>query len=133
MVVLAALPLTANGKIDKKALPAPDAGLLRIPYVAPETETERRLAGIWAELLQLKAEEISSTAHFFQVGGHSLLAVRLVSGIRDAFGVELNMKDVFVDASVRALAESIDTALRRKELARDLAAASDDQLEKMEF
>ncbi|WP_261595546.1 non-ribosomal peptide synthetase, partial [Pseudoalteromonas holothuriae] len=71
-VAMAALPLTANGKVDYKALPAPDGdAYAQVQYVAPETETQRVLVSIWADLLSLKEEDISITANFFALGGHS--------------------------------------------------------------
>ena len=74
-VALEALPLTPNGKVNRKALPAPDAAAYaQDAYVAPQTETEKLLVQIWSELLGLPAEDISVTANFFALGGHSLKA-----------------------------------------------------------
>src|SRR3712207_7925149 len=73
-VALEALPLTPNGKLDRRALPAPEPA--RAQYVAPRTEVEEALAGIWAELLRV--ERVGAHDHFFALGGHSLLATRLV-------------------------------------------------------
>jgi amino acid adenylation domain-containing protein len=106
-VLLEALPLTANGKVDRKALPAPDAGVLGGEYVAPETEAERTLVQIWAELLKLKPESISVTANLFELGGHSLMLLKLVSEIRERFAVELAIKEVMEHAQVRLLAERV--------------------------
>ncbi|WP_148051104.1 phosphopantetheine-binding protein, partial [Pseudomonas fluorescens] len=80
-VKLAALPLTANGKVDRKALPAPDlAALFTREYAAPEDEVETALAQIWADVLQV--ERVGRQDHFFELGGHSLLAMRMVSQVR---------------------------------------------------
>ena len=80
-VELESLPLTQNGKIDKKALPDPDASeLLSNEYVAPRNETERIIAEIWKELLQV--DRVGIHDNFFELGGHSLLAMRVISSIR---------------------------------------------------
>ncbi|MGY0035045.1 non-ribosomal peptide synthetase [Pedobacter sp. NJ-S-72] len=82
VVKLDHLPLTANGKVDKKALPEPEGGLLAGKvYVAPRNITEQALAGIWQELLQI--QKIGIHDNFFELGGHSLIAVRLLSRIRN--------------------------------------------------
>ena len=96
-------PLTPNGKIDKKALPSPDAlDTAGGEYVAPQTETEITLANIWADLLKLDADTISVNANFFTLGGHSLLAIRLITQIRQQLQLELQVKQLF---DVRSLAE----------------------------
>jgi arthrofactin-type cyclic lipopeptide synthetase C len=83
--VLAALPLTANGKVDRKALPAPDlAALFTREYAAPEGEVETALAQIWADVLQV--ERVGRQDHFFELGGHSLLAMRMVPASAPAPG-----------------------------------------------
>ena len=80
LMVLDEFPLTPNGKIDRKALPAPDgSSLFRREYEAPEGELEEALSGIWQDLLHV--EKISRWDNFFDLGGHSLLAVQLVSRI----------------------------------------------------
>ncbi|WP_426090252.1 AMP-binding enzyme, partial [Janthinobacterium sp. PSPC1-1] len=83
-VVLSALPLTANGKIDKQALPAPDLAAAQGAYVAPQGETERLLAGIWGKLLGVAPEQVSASANFFALGGHSLMVIRLLSRLQQA-------------------------------------------------
>ncbi len=104
-VFLDVFPLTSNGKVDRKALariepePASTAA-----YVAPRTPAAELLAGIWADLLGL--DRVGARDDFFALGGHSLVATRLVSRVRDAFGVELPLRAVF-EASVLA-----DLALR---------------------
>ncbi|NQY38114.1 MAG: amino acid adenylation domain-containing protein, partial [Alteromonadaceae bacterium] len=101
-------PLTVNGKIDKKALPEPDGTLLQGEYEAPMSETEQVLVTIWAKLLKLDAETISVKASFFEIGGHSLLAVRLVAEIRTRLAQEIAIKAVFGSPSIRELALQID-------------------------
>jgi acyl carrier protein len=102
-VVLETLPLTPSGKTDRRALPAPDApGAPEESYVAPDTAAERRLAGIWAEVLRV--ERIGARDDFFALGGHSLLAAQVVSRVRQAFGAELPLRAVFERPTVAELA-----------------------------
>ncbi len=97
------LPLTSNGKIDRKALPAPTSDNLAIShdFVRPQTETEKALAVIWAELL--KVENIGINDDFFELGGHSLLAIKAVSRIRDIFEVDLQTQSLFENPTISAL------------------------------
>ncbi len=105
-VVLDALPLTVNGKFDSRALPEPDIGAYTAAaYVPPETPLERQIATIWEELLG--HERISVTANFFDLGGHSLNAVRLMSSIREATGKTLPISILFQAPTVRALAAQV--------------------------
>ncbi|MDX2089002.1 MAG: amino acid adenylation domain-containing protein, partial [Kofleriaceae bacterium] len=105
-VVLEAMPLTLNGKLDRKALPAPDFGALaQRAYVAPLTETEQLLAGIWCQLLRV--ERVGVHDDFFELGGHSLLAMRLVARVRQVLAVELTLRAVFEAPRLGALAEVI--------------------------
>ncbi|RKI10859.1 non-ribosomal peptide synthetase [Corallococcus sp. AB030] len=113
VVVLATLPLTTNGKVDRKALPAPDlAGGDSREYVAPRTPTEQRLAGLWQELLGVT--RVGANDHFFDLGGHSLLATQALSRIRQAFSVELPLRRLFETPTLDAVARLIDEALAGK-------------------
>ncbi|MFB1481437.1 amino acid adenylation domain-containing protein [Corallococcus sp. RDP092CA] len=113
VVVLPALPLTTNGKVDRKALPAPDlAGSDPREYVAPRTPTEQRLAGLWQELLGVA--RVGANDHFFDLGGHSLLATQALSRIRQAFTVELPLRRLFESPTLEAVARLIDDALAGK-------------------
>ncbi len=105
-VFLDEMPLTSNGKIDKKGLPDPDTSILSTQeFVAPRNEIEVQLASIWKELLQ--ANEIGINDNFFALGGHSLLSTRLVSLIRKELNVEIAIKDVFAYATIATLADYI--------------------------
>ncbi|KAF7783783.1 hypothetical protein PRUB_a5355 [Pseudoalteromonas rubra] len=106
-VVVAEWPLTANGKINKKALPEADTMALQGEYVAPACETEHAICQIWAELLDMAPETISTTANFFHLGGHSLLSVRLAAGLREQLGVELPVKTLFNAATIAEQAAEI--------------------------
>jgi len=107
-IVLEALPLTSNGKVDKKALPAPDGTLLQAKYVAPNTETERVLCKIWQQLLSLESVGVSD--NFFHLGGHSLLIFKLLRIINENCGVELQIRDLISRPYIQELAKIIDTS-----------------------
>lgn len=106
-VELSAIPLTPNGKIDYGALPRSEQtpGEQQSKYVAPRTETERVLAGIWCSLLGI--ERVGVQDNFFDLGGHSLDATQLVSRTREAFQVELQMQTLFENPTIAGMAESI--------------------------
>jgi amino acid adenylation domain-containing protein len=110
-VLLDKLPLTSNGKIDRRALPTPEHGRSRNgnSHVAPRTPTEQRLAAIWAEVL--KHERVGIHDNFFELGGHSLLATQMVLRVRDAFQIELPLRRLFESATVAGLAQEVDKTL----------------------
>ncbi|MCF8984006.1 syringopeptin non-ribosomal peptide synthetase SypA [Pseudomonas syringae] len=104
-VRLDALPLTANGKLDRKVLPAPDAqALVSRGYEAPQGEVEHLLATIWAEVL--KVEQVGRHDHFFELGGHSLLAVSLIERMRQA-GLSADVRVLFGQPTLAALAAAV--------------------------
>lgn len=106
-VFLTALPLTTNGKVDRKALPAPAADSGKAAgLVAPRTPTEQKLAAIWCEVLGLRQAGVHD--NFFELGGHSLLATQVISRLRSAFQVELPLHELFDSPTVAALAGKID-------------------------
>ncbi|HYH79361.1 MAG TPA: amino acid adenylation domain-containing protein, partial [Longimicrobium sp.] len=108
-VTLDALPLSPNGKVDRRALPAPERPVVDDADAAPRTQAEEVLAAIWCEVLGV--ERIGAEDNFFELGGHSLSATRLVSRARAAFGVELPLRAIFEEQTVRAQAARVD-ALR---------------------
>jgi hypothetical protein len=107
LVVLRELPVTANGKLDRKALPEPDFGTAAVGYVAPRTPIEEIVAAVCADLLGLP--RVSANDNFFALGGNSLIATRLVARINAAVGDRIGIRDVFdapTVAGLAALAES---------------------------
>ncbi|SOQ11406.1 non-ribosomal peptide synthetase [Pseudomonas syringae group genomosp. 3] len=92
-IFLDKLPLTANGKLDRKALPAPDAGQLQAAYVAPQGELEEQLASVWSAVLNV--EQVGRSDNFFELGGHSLLAVQMLVRVREQLQREVGLKDLF--------------------------------------
>ncbi|HKV09275.1 MAG TPA: amino acid adenylation domain-containing protein, partial [Thermoanaerobaculia bacterium] len=109
-VTLAALSLTPNGKVDRKALPAPDLQRTEESYLAPRTPAEEILAGIWAEILGL--ERVGARDRFFDLGGHSLLATRVLSRLRSAFEVEMPLRDLFEAPRLADFAARVEAARR---------------------
>jgi amino acid adenylation domain-containing protein len=116
---LESLPLTANGKIDRRAL----ANIAKIEdvedYVVPQTANQEILVGIWSDLLNIHASHISIHANFFELGGHSLLATQLLARIRAAFGVELPLRSLFESATIERMAALIES-LEQKDNDRSL-------------
>ncbi|AWV08512.1 non-ribosomal peptide synthetase [Marilutibacter maris] len=104
---LAALPLTRHGKVDRRALPEPAADAATA-HVEAETPMERALAGIWGELLGI--ERVGVESNFFDLGGHSLLATRMAAQVAAVLGLELPIRAVFEEGTVRALARRLEQA-----------------------
>ncbi len=114
-VVLGAIPLTPNGKLDTKALPAPDYGAPEDVYVAPRDATEEALAAIFRDVLRI--EEVGINDDFFALGGHSLLATRVVSRIRARLGLQLPVRALLEDGTVARLAVRVREAKRADDAA----------------
>ncbi|HEX4494672.1 MAG TPA: condensation domain-containing protein, partial [Thermoanaerobaculia bacterium] len=112
-VVLESLPLTPSGKVDRKALPAPEPGPAETGYVAPQGPVEELVAAIWAEVLRV--ERVGARDNFFALGGHSLLATQVVSRLRTALGVELPLQRLFATPTVAGLARAAEEARREQE------------------
>jgi acyl-coenzyme A synthetase/AMP-(fatty) acid ligase/acyl carrier protein len=107
-VILEAMPLTPNRKIDRRALPAPTAmrGLDETNYVVPRTQLEEAVAGIWADVLHL--ERVGAEDNFFALGGHSLLATQIMSRIRETFNLEVPLRSLFESPTVASTARAIE-------------------------
>jgi amino acid adenylation domain-containing protein/FkbM family methyltransferase len=106
-VLLSQWPLTANGKLDRLALPAPDfnAEAAHQVYVAPVTALEHVLAGIWASLLRI--ERVGMAENFFEMGGHSLLGMQVLSRIREVLQVELPLRVLFESQTIAELTRAV--------------------------
>jgi acyl carrier protein len=108
-VVLDALPLTSNGKIDRRALPEPDQ--LRLEpeeaFVAPRTAVEQELAAVWTEVLGI--ERVGIHDNFFDLGGHSLLATQIISRVRNVFQLDLPLHTIFEEPTIGGLARYIES------------------------
>jgi nonribosomal peptide synthetase DhbF len=129
VVVLDALPVSQNGKVDRRALPAPEpAARAAAGGAEPATATERQLARIWAALLG--TERIPADASFFEIGGHSLLAAQMAARVREEFGVPLALPQVLAAPTVAALGAVVDAAMAAMlaELEAELALLSDEEV-----
>jgi aspartate racemase len=136
-VILDTLPLTLTGKIDRRALPAPDKTprSIDVNFVAPRTPTEEVLTAIWTEVLGVQSGIYDN---FFEVGGHSLLATQVISRIRDVFSVELSLHSLFETPTVAGLAVAIAQSQAQKvepenidHLLAELEGLSDEEAEKL--
>jgi amino acid adenylation domain-containing protein len=128
-VMIESMPTTPNGKLDRKALPAPVVARKTRDSVPPGTPTEITLARIWEALL--KVENVGIHESFFDLGGHSILAVRLMAQIRTSFGIQLPLHHIFRTPTISGLAAVIESKLWTESEAHvaDAAAASGPQVE----
>ncbi|SDI16727.1 non-ribosomal peptide synthase domain TIGR01720/amino acid adenylation domain-containing protein [Pseudomonas flavescens] len=104
-LLLERLPLNANGKLERKALPRVELGERSSGFVAPQDDVEAQLAAIWQEVL--KVERVGREDDFFELGGHSLLATQVVSRVRRQFGIELPLASLFEAGELAAFAERV--------------------------
>jgi amino acid adenylation domain-containing protein/non-ribosomal peptide synthase protein (TIGR01720 family) len=118
---LESFPWTANGKIDRQALPEPEAVRPETAYVAPRTPTEETIAAIWSDLLGVRPVGVFDD--FFGLGGHSLIATRIISRVRKSFEIQLPIRDLFIHPTVAGLAERVEEAI--------LASSEDDRLDEL--
>jgi len=128
-VWLDAWPLTPNGKLDRKALPAPDTSgsANASTFKAPETPVEEIIAGVWRDVLRVAT--ISVDADFFELGGHSLLAMQVVSAVSRLFGREVSLRSFFEHSTIRGMSSTLvageETPGRTLALARALVRLRD--------
>jgi amino acid adenylation domain-containing protein len=106
-VLMQALPLTPSGKVDRRALPAPEQGGTHEvgSHVAPRDAIESVMAGMWAEML--KRDKVGVYDNFFELGGHSLLAMQLISRVRESFSVEFPLRQMFEDPTVAGMSAAL--------------------------
>ncbi|MDZ7955198.1 amino acid adenylation domain-containing protein [Nostoc sp. DedQUE09] len=130
-VILESLPLTHNGKVDRRALPMPDTiSFNNQDYVAPRSQVEELLAQIWAKVLG--KEQVGVHDNFFELGGHSLLATVLTSRIRDTFQIDLPVSNLFEAPTIEQLTKYIETTYWAKKSLDKVGTTSQDR-EDVEF
>ncbi|KPA18702.1 peptide synthetase [Candidatus Magnetomorum sp. HK-1] len=111
-VLMDDFPLNINGKIDKKALPKPEEVIYEdIKYVSPTDDTEKKLEEIWGEILNLKKVGVNNS--FFQIGGNSLSALKVISQLYKIFETEINIKDFFENPTIKELSELIKQSIKK--------------------
>jgi amino acid adenylation domain-containing protein len=109
-VKLESIPLTSNGKVDRKSLPDPEGtGLKQVEYVAPSTDTEKCLVKLWSEVLGVEESTLSTKADFFDLGGNSLNAIRLITRIHRSLAVRLMISDLFLHPELESIARLIES------------------------
>jgi len=113
-------PLLPNGKLDRRALPAPELMALEIEdgWEEPQKEIEAKIAGIWGELLGYP--RVGLHQEFYELGGHSLLAMQLISRLREAFGVELSLRNILEGSTVAKMSQEVECQLQQQEQDEDL-------------
>ncbi|AMA46431.1 non-ribosomal peptide synthase/polyketide synthase [Pseudomonas alabamensis] len=129
LLLLERLPLTANGKLDRRALPAADASLLQQAYVAPHSDLQRQVAGIWAQVLEL--ERVGLGDNFFELGGHSLLATQVVVRLREALGHDVPVKTLFLAADLAAFCDAVQALRPALDPLHDVLAKSLEDLNRL--
>ncbi|MBJ2215867.1 MULTISPECIES: amino acid adenylation domain-containing protein [Pseudomonas] len=105
LMFLERMPLTPNGKLDRKGLPLPDVSQMQQVYVAPESELEQQVAAIWAQILGV--ERVGLADHFFESGGHSLLAMQVISRLRQLLGREVPLRTMFEQPRLQGFVETL--------------------------
>jgi acyl-coenzyme A synthetase/AMP-(fatty) acid ligase/acyl carrier protein len=107
-VRLGSIPLTSNGKVDRKSLPDPNGtGMSQGDYVAPITDIEKKLVNIWSKVLGVAEETLSVKADFFDLGGHSLRAIKLMSLLNREFNIKSGLEFVFSNSSIEKMADMV--------------------------
>ncbi len=124
LVLLTSLPLSPNGKLDRKALPTPDSSPRQQAYVAPQTPLQEQLAQVWQTLLKL--ERVGLHDNFFDLGGHSLLATQMLMQIRQQLGLDVPLKVLFQSDSLEQFAEQV------KQLQTDVQPVEDELAKSLE-
>ena len=123
------IPLTANGKIDRKALPEPEIST-EADYIAPRNNVEKKLAEIWSEVLGVGEDLIGIDSDFFQLGGHSLKVTILVAKIYKEFDMKIPLAEIFNEPNIRGIASFINVYHWADEKKTD-STASDEKMEKI--
>jgi acyl carrier protein len=129
-VLLDEIPLTANGKVDRKSLSALDVAIVQHEYVAPTSEIEQMLCDIWQDLLGL--ERVGITDNFFELGGHSLLAIRMVTEVNTRLSINLNLREIFTRTTIRSIAQLIELEVKLNN-AEIQAESDDDSMQELDW
>ncbi|MEO0687823.1 MAG: phosphopantetheine-binding protein, partial [Cyanobacteria bacterium J06649_11] len=132
-ITLETIPLTPNGKVDRKALPIPDKSSIQLEnnFVLPSNPTEEILATIWENVLSI--EKVGIHDNFFELGGHSLLATQVISRARQAFSVEITLQSLFEKPTIAGLSERIQTLIWLKESQSENIKVNDNEMEEIEL
>ncbi|EAQ89433.1 hypothetical protein CHGG_06052 [Chaetomium globosum CBS 148.51] len=126
-VLLDAMPLLPNGKLNRRALLETEEGVLQESgggYEAPASETERTLAGVWGVVVNMPVARIGRQTHFFEIGGHSLSAMRVLARIKDVFRVELGLSELFAAPRLEAIAAVVDAKLGNRTSSGEVPSAT---------
>ena len=128
-MMLEQMPLSPNGKLDRKALPKADASLQAREYVAPHSELEQRIAAIWAEVLEV--ERVGLNDNFFELGGHSLLATQVVVRLREQLHAEFDVKSIFTTPTLADFSTYVATQQTNNSPVQDALAKSLEALKRL--
>lgn len=109
------IPLTPNGKVDRKSLPQPETGIFVKEYTAPTDEVEENLVRIWSEVLGIEKEKIGTEHNFFELGGHSLNLVMLISNIYKEFAVEVSINQIFQRPIIKEISKYVKSTRSAEE------------------
>lgn len=131
-VVLDVFPQKTNGKIDKQSLPPPQMAFNQADYIAPGNATEQKLVFIWASLLEIPSDSLSVRANFFDVGGHSLMLVRMASHIKKEFEMSLTLDSLYAEPTIESVASAIDLIVSQQQLQNILDSENVDQDQQLE-
>ena len=130
-VLIEKWPLTANGKVDKKSLPKPDLSSLLTAYEAPATDTEQQMTEIWAQLLNVDVQTVGVNTNFMELGGNSLLVIRMTAKVEQQLGTKLELRQVYEHPTIRRLCELLDVSNKRQSIAEQLDDMDDDSVEEI--
>lgn len=131
VIAIGQVPLTPNGKLNRSALPDPAQHWVSKEYIAPRTEYEEAIAAIWQDVM--KRDRIGVDDHFFDIGGHSLLAVQIVARVKEQYAVEFSMRRLFEVATIAGMASYVENAVWLRESEAGTAADAGDDYEEIEI
>ncbi|MFN6530673.1 non-ribosomal peptide synthetase [Nostoc sp. ChiSLP03a] len=131
-VQLKALPLTTNGKVDRRALPVPDGARPKLEevYVAPRSEIERAIATVWQEVLHL--EKVGVNDNFFDLGGHSLLIVQVNSKLQEVINCNISIIEIFQNPTISSLTQSLNQKPENQTLFKPIRDRANKQIQAVE-